>query len=66
MQEMLRGGTFRLDPAWYTERDFLALLETPDGVDGETAERWAQRSAVMDPARDVALLLMSGTDATGA
>jgi len=55
----------RLQPAWFPADEFIAIVGGRDGVGAETARRWADALAVMDPSRDIALFLHSTPDAEG-
>ena len=61
----LGGGTFATIPRWFPAAAFLDMVKGPDGVGPTTADRWAASLAVMDPARDVALFVVSTPDAEG-
>lgn len=60
------GGTFAMNPPWHPVDAFLEMVKRAEDLGPETAGRWAVNLAVMDPARDVALFLMSTPDAAGA
>lgn len=55
----------RLEPTWLPADEFIAIVGGRDGVGAETARRWADALATMDPFRDVALFLHSTPDADG-
>jgi hypothetical protein len=63
MRRMLAGGRVQLDPIWQPADEFIRIIrETPSEISAESAARWEQQLAVMDPRRDVALFLTSHPD----
>ena len=62
MQQMLDGAVVRLEPSWVPAREFIRLIKgTPTGISAESVARWEQQLQVMNPTRDVALMLSSRT-----
>ena len=55
----------RLDPAWHPADEFIAFVAGNDGVGAETARRWAEQLAAMNPSDDVALFIHSTPDSDG-
>ena len=55
----------RLEPTWFPAEEFISIVGGREGVGVETARRWADVLAAMDPSRDVALFLHSTPDAEG-
>jgi hypothetical protein len=57
--------TVRLDPIWLPMEEFISIVGSREGVGHDTAERWANTLAAMDPRKDVALFLCSRPDDDG-
>ena len=68
MERMLETSRLVVaDPKWFPDAMFIEMIQRPgpEGRGFETARRWAQTIAIMDPSHDVALFVTSRPNSEG-